>query len=87
MTLGGVVASVETTPPSPRPECHMTPLNPVTAVLDRVRAWSVASQQGARRNAMVANTALAARRAERQDVDAYFAALRPKPRLPTAVHR
>jgi hypothetical protein len=72
----------------------MTSLNPLfavrSAVLDRVRAWSVESQQGARRNAMVANTAMAARRAERQDVDAYFAGLRPKPRaphLPTAVHR
>ena len=72
----------------------MTSLNPLfavrSAVLGRVRAWSVESQQGARRNAMVANTAMAARRAERQDVDAYFAGLRPKPqapRLPTAVHR
>ncbi len=72
----------------------MTSLNPLFAVrsamLGRVRAWSVESQQGARRNAMVANTALAARRAERQEVDAYFAAMRPAPpaqRLPTAVHR
>jgi len=72
----------------------MTSLNPLvavrSAVLGRVRAWSVESQQGARRNAMVANTAMAARRAERQDVDAYFRALRPQPqapRLPTAVHR
>ena len=72
----------------------MTSLNPLfavrSAVLGRVRAWSVESQQGARRNAMVANTAMAARRAERQDVDAYFAGLRPKPRaphLPTAIHR
>jgi hypothetical protein len=72
----------------------MTSLNPLfavrSAVLGRVRAWSVESQQGARRNAMVANTALAARRAERQDVDAYFAGLRPKaraPRIPTAVRR
>jgi hypothetical protein len=66
----------------------MSQLNPVSAMLDRVHAWSAQSQQGARRNAMVANTALAARRAERQDVDAYFAALRPKPsapRLPTVV--
>ena len=66
----------------------MSPLNPVSVMLDRVRAWSIESQQGARRNAMVANTALAARRAERQDVDAYFAALRRKPaaqRLPTVV--
>jgi hypothetical protein len=72
----------------------MTSLNPLfvvrTAVLGRVHAWSVESQQGARRNAMVANTALAARRAERQDVDAYFAGIRPAPpapRLPTAVRR
>ncbi len=71
----------------------MTSLNPLfvvrTAVLGRVHAWSVESQQGARRNAMVANTALAARRAERQDVDAYFAGrpAPPAPRLPTAAHR
>jgi hypothetical protein len=72
----------------------MTPLNPLFAVrsamLDRVHAWGIESQQGARRNAMVANTVLAARRAERQDVDAYFAAQRPAPpapRLPTAAHR
>jgi hypothetical protein len=66
----------------------MSQLNPVSVMLDRVRAWSIESQQGARRNAMVANTAMAARRAERQDVDAYLAALRPKPsapRLPTVV--
>ena len=72
----------------------MSSLNPLfavrSAVLGRVHAWSVDSQQGARRNAMVANTALAARRAERQDVDAYLASIRPassKPRLPTAAHR
>ena len=70
----------------------MSSLNPLFAVrsafLGRVHAWSVESQQGARRNAMVANTALAARRAERQDVDAYFAAQRREPqaqRLPTVV--
>lgn len=51
--------------------------NPITAITDRVQAWAVESQQGARRNAMVASTALAARRAERQDVDAYFASLVP----------
>ncbi len=72
----------------------MTSINPLfavrSAVLGRVHAWSVDSQQGARRNAMVANTALAARRAERQDVDAYLATLRPAPRapgLPTAARR
>jgi hypothetical protein len=72
----------------------MSSLNPLfavrSAVLGRVHAWSVDSQQGARRNAMVANTALAARRAERQEVDAYLASLRSAPsgpRLPTAAHR
>jgi hypothetical protein len=61
-------------------------------VVDRVRTWSVASQHGARRNAMVATTALAERRAERLDVDAYLASLRigPSPSnlasdLPSAV--
>ena len=52
-------------------------LNPVSLFLDHLRAWPVQSQQGARRNAMIASTALAARRAERQDVDAFFAGLRP----------
>lgn len=36
--------------------------------------WSEASQQQARRNAMVASTALAARRSERDEVDAFLAA-------------
>ena len=48
-------------------------INPMYLVLDRVRAWPVQSQQGARRNAMIANTALAARRAEREDVEAFLA--------------
>jgi hypothetical protein len=37
------------------------------------RAWSVASQQRARRNAMVAATACAERRAQREDVADYLA--------------
>jgi hypothetical protein len=57
----------------------MSSLNPLsavgTAVLDRVSSWAVESQLGARRNAMVASTALAARRAERQDVEAFLAGL------------
>ncbi len=53
----------------------MTPLAPISSLWGRVRTWPVESQQGARRNAMVASTSLAARRAERQDVDDYFAAL------------
>jgi hypothetical protein len=46
----------------------------VPSLVDRARAWPVESQQVARRNAMIACTALAARRAEREDVDDYLAA-------------
>jgi hypothetical protein len=61
-------------------------LNPMSAlgsalgspVLDRVRTWAVESQLGARRNAMIASTALAARRAEREDVDTFFRELEPR---------
>jgi hypothetical protein len=61
---------------------------PWSLLTDRVRTWAVESQQGARRNAMIATTALAARRAERQDVDAYLAALLPRePAAPVAVRR
>lgn len=62
--------------------------NPLSLLSGRVRAWAVESQQGARRNAMVASTALAARRAERQDVEAYFASLLPPtPQVTVAVRR
>jgi hypothetical protein len=70
------------------------PLSPLSAVpsfvAHRVESWSVESQHAARRNAMVATTALAQRRAERQDVDAYFASLRATtaaPPLPAAGRR
>ncbi len=57
----------------------MTSLNPLSAaraaVQTAVHSWSVDSQQGARRNAMVASTALAARRAEREDVRDFFSSL------------
>ncbi len=43
----------------------------------RVESWAVSAQQQARRNAMVASTALARRRAERMAVEEYFTALRP----------
>jgi hypothetical protein len=56
----------------------MSSLNPLNPLLGRVSAWSVESQLGARRNAMVASTALAARRAEREDVEAFFQALEPR---------
>jgi hypothetical protein len=68
----------------------MNPINPLSLVVDHVRAWPTQSQQGARRNAMIATTALAARRAERQDVDDFFAALAATPppaQLPLVRHR
>jgi hypothetical protein len=62
-------------------------LNPVSLVIDHVRAWPTQSQQGARRNAMIATTALAARRAEREDVDDFFDALTSSaPQPPLALH-
>ena len=47
--------------------------------VDAVRRWPVESQQRARRNAMIASTALAQRRAERDDVEEFLAALREAP--------
>ena len=50
----------------------------------------VHAQPGARRNAMVASTALAARRAERQEVEDFFAAVQAapaSPRISAAAHR
>lgn len=46
----------------------LLPLHPVRSIL----SWPVASQARSRRNALVANTALAARRAEREEVDRYL---------------
>lgn len=43
--------------------------------MQRLHDWPVASQQQARRNAMVATTACAQRRVERQDVADYLEAL------------
>lgn len=50
------------------------------ALTAAARRWSTSSQARARRNAMVALTSLAARRAEREDADAYLeAATRHRP--------
>jgi hypothetical protein len=51
----------------------------------RVTHWSVESQLTARRNAMVASTALARRRAERQEVDDFFAGQPAPARTPAQV--
>jgi hypothetical protein len=47
----------------------------VSRLLTPLLKWPVESQQQARRNAMIASTALAQRRAEREDVEEFFAAL------------
>ncbi len=44
------------------------------ALRSSVQQWALDSQRAACRNAMVAGTALAARRAEREDVEEFFAA-------------
>ena len=48
---------------------------PLRRPVDAVRRWPVESQLGSRRNAMVASTALARRRAELDDVEELLAAL------------
>ncbi len=56
--------------------------------LARVHAWSVASQQRARRNAMVQLNALAAVRAQREEVQEFLAAaLIPPPAERRAAER
>jgi hypothetical protein len=59
-------------------------------LLDRtvgtVRRWPVESQQRARRNAMIASTALAQRRAELDEVEEFLAALGGAPVPEAAAH-
>ena len=43
-------------------------VSPLSGLLTRLRDWPVAAQQQARRNAMVAATACAQRRIEREEV-------------------
>ncbi|MBB6626671.1 hypothetical protein H5V45_04975 [Nocardioides sp. KIGAM211] len=54
-----------------------TPLvaHSVTPLVHAVTRWPVESQQRARRNAMIASTALAQRRAEIDDVEEFLASL------------
>jgi hypothetical protein len=54
--------------------------NPLRGLVQRLQDWPVASQQQARRNAMVASTACAQQRVERQDVADYLASLDPAAR-------
>ena len=55
---------------------------PTVGALARLRAWPVESQQRARRNAMVAATDCAQRRAEREDVADFLHAREPRSVLP-----
>ena len=55
-------------------------------LISTLRTWPVESQQAARRNAMVAATECAARRAERLDVVAFLEA-KAAPPLPIAEPR
>ena len=57
----------------------MTPFTGFPSLLTHLRAWPVDSQQVSRRNAMVACTALAQRRAEREDVEDFLASLVAEP--------
>lgn len=52
----------------------MSKLVGLTSLVNRLRGWPVNSQHGSRRNAMIATTALAQRRAEREDVERFLAA-------------
>ncbi|WP_182377238.1 hypothetical protein [Nocardioides sp. WS12] len=62
----------------------MSPLFPLLRTLAAVRAWPVAAQQHARRNAMIALTECTQRRAEREDVDRFFAGRYPEPEVAPA---
>jgi hypothetical protein len=64
---------------------HLVPLRPplvagpFARAVEAARRWPVDSQQRSRRNAMIASTALAQRRAELEDVEDFLAALRQDP--------
>ena len=52
-----------------------SPTAPFAALIHDLRAWPQTSQEQARRNAMIASTACAQRRVERQEVEEYFDSL------------
>ncbi len=52
--------------------------------LPLIDRWAVSSQQTARRNAMIATTALTQRRAERIEVEEFLASLREASTVPAA---
>ena len=52
-----------------------------SSLVTSVHRWAVDSQRSACRNAMVAGTALAVRRAEREEVEEFFAGRVPAPAI------
>ena len=60
-------------------------MRPLFRLGQAIAEWPVASQQEARRNAMIALTACARRRAEREEVASYLAALSASRRDPATV--
>jgi hypothetical protein len=58
---------------------------PIASLIHHLRSWPQASQEQARRNAMLAATACTRRRVERQEVDDYFASLTAPPE-PESAH-
>jgi hypothetical protein len=52
-----------------------SPTAPFATLIHDLRTWPQTSQDQARRNAMIAATACAQRRAERQEVEDYFESL------------
>ena len=60
------------------------PVRRLSSLVRAVKHWPVASQQRSRRNAMVALTVCAARRAAREDTEAYLAGLAAERAAPDA---
>jgi hypothetical protein len=60
------------------------PTLPLTALINDLRTWPQTSQEQARRNAMLAATACAQRRIERQEVEEFFAARSSPPERESA---
>lgn len=61
-------------------------MSALTQLVSALTRWPVESQQRARRNAMVASTALARRRAEHDEVEEFLASLAQDPGSDTAGH-
>jgi len=68
---------------------HLKPprvVRPFGHAVEAVRRWPVESQQLSRRNAMIASTALAQRRAELNDVEDFLAVAGLSPTPEVAAH-